>query len=98
MADWSRRRIDVLALTTLRELAGRTNVALAVVFTAPEGVPWKPSQGPDGGPEPSITSVLQVPMLGSVVAQGFFGSLSEDQKHLVEKRFPGRTAVWSRTS
>ncbi len=88
------QRLETLAMVSLNEMAGKTGISLAGVFTAGPDVPWEPNPKPDGGPVPMVTSVLQVPMLGTIVAQGFTRDLNSEDRAVVERRFPGRTATW----
>jgi len=88
------QRLETLAMVSLNEMASRGGISLAVVFTAGPDVPWEPSKKRDGGPQPKTTSTLEVPMLGSIVTQGFANGLSSEQRAVVEARFPGRTTTW----
>lgn len=86
------QRLETLAMVSLTEMAKRSR--LAVVFVAGPDVLSEPSKKRDRGPQPKATSTLQVPMLGSIVAQSFGIELTAEQRSVVEARFAGRTATW----
>jgi hypothetical protein len=94
-AELRRQKIEVLAMTSLAEMSGRSGIAMAVVVVGASEAIWAPSPVPAGPPQPLATSVLRVPMLGSVVTQGFTERLDEGERKLVEARFPDRVATWS---
>jgi hypothetical protein len=50
------QRLETLAMVSLNEMASKTGIWLAVVFTAGTDIPWEPSKKRDGGPQPKVTS------------------------------------------
>ena len=87
-------RMEYFSLQSLNEMAGKTGIAEAVVFTGPPGMSSAPSKTPSGDPQPEKSSFLEVPFLGSVVAQGFAKTLSKKEKEIVAARFKGRPSMW----
>lgn len=75
-------------------MARQQGVAEAVVFTGAANTSWEPAPKPDGHPQPLRTNTLDVPFLGTVVAQGFAMPLSDEEKVLVQARFKGRAYMW----
>jgi hypothetical protein len=99
---WDERRrlvdekLERLAIVSLAEMTGRAGIACAVVFTTPFGASHMPGVvDGDRGPSPRASNVLEAPMIGNVVCQGFSFSLSDDERAHVEKRFPNQTPTWS---
>ena len=89
-----RQKLEQLAFASLAEMVNRDGVACAVVF-ASRGRISGPRNGPDFGPQPIASNILQAPTIGDVVAQGFAYSLSEAEKASVQARFPsGAVATW----
>lgn len=88
-------KLERLALVSLHEVASRSGMACAVVFTTSPDVPHMPRVvSGDRGPQPAVSSVLEAPTIGNVVAQGFLETLSPEEKAHVEARFPNQTATW----
>lgn len=87
-------RMEYFSLQSLNEMASKTGIAEAVVFTGPPGAPSAPTKTPGGDPQPEKSSFLEVPFLGSVVAQGFAKTLSKKEKEIVEARFKGKPSMW----
>ena len=94
MAASASGRMEYSALQSLNEMAGKTGIAEAVVVVGPPGKSWEPRRAPGGQPQPEKTSVLEVPFLGTVVAQGFAKTLSKKEKEVVDGRFQGRQSMW----
>jgi hypothetical protein len=89
------QKLETLAFVTLNEMTSRPGIASVAVFTSPPGASRLPGSRLDAGPQPAASSILEVPMLGTVVAQAFTWSLSDHEKALVEARFPGQLATWA---
>ncbi|HEY1695181.1 MAG TPA: hypothetical protein VGG39_23595 [Polyangiaceae bacterium] len=87
-------KLDHFALVSLNDMARQHGVAEAVVFTGEAGKPWEPAKKPGGNPQPLRSSTLDVPFLGTVVAQGFGTTLTDEEKAIVQARFKGRAHMW----
>jgi len=96
-AAWteSRAKLEHLAIVSLNEMVARKQVACGVAFVSPPGLDPMPRKlKGDVAPQPVASSVLQAPMVGNVVTQGFDRTLSEAEKTAVAARFPGQLATW----
>jgi hypothetical protein len=91
-------RMDYFALQSLNEMVGKPGIAEAVVFLGKPGTPSAPSKTPGGHPQPEKSSILEIPLLGTVVAQGFAKSLTDAEKEIVQARFKGRPSMWLNSS
>ena len=91
-------RLEYFAMQSLQEMADRPGIAEAVVFVGSPELPARPRTSPAGVPQPVKTTILEVPLLGNVVAQGFASELTEREKHTVRDRFPGWQSTWRHQS
>lgn len=87
-------KMERLALISLNEMAARPEVACAVAVVSDPGPRTSPLARSDDGPEPLASNILEAPMLGNIVTQGFDRSLTDKERALVEARFPGQSATW----
>lgn len=89
-------KLERLALVSLAEMTNRPQVACGVVFASGPGPREFPRSNPgDRGPQPFASNILEAPMIGNVVCQGFTTTLTEQEKAFVEARFPGQLATWA---
>jgi hypothetical protein len=93
MAAGASNRLEYFALQSVNEMASKPGISEAVAFVGPPGDPWLTTIGPVP-PAAGTRSVLNVPFLGSVLAEGYTRALSEREKEVVVSRFPGRPSMW----
>jgi hypothetical protein len=93
-AATNRAKMEALVLGSLTDMTGRAGIGCAVAISSSPGEHFMPLASPDGGPQPVVTNVLQAPMLGNIVTQGFAVVLSDREREQVEARFPGQMATW----
>jgi hypothetical protein len=94
MTATNHAKMERLAFGSLTDMAGRQGVSCAAAFCSEPGHRYMPLRRPDNGPQPLMSNVLEAPMLGNIVTQGFAMVLTEADRQLVEARFPGQTATW----
>jgi hypothetical protein len=93
-AATNRAKMETLVFGSLTEMTGRPGIGCAVAISSAPGERYMPLAHPDVGPQPVVTNVLQAPMLGNIVTQGFTRVLADQEREQVEARFPGQLATW----
>jgi len=89
-------KLEQLVLGSLADLTTRAKIRCAAAFASPPGARYMPRiVVGDIAPQPKLSNILEAPMIGNVVCQGFERDLTEEEKAAVEARFPGQKVMWS---